>query len=170
MTAIPAGTPSGRDLDVGELRQLVARIAAGPDGWLALVRADTAERHFEQLWRDGHVDVWVITWTNGNDTGFHDHDLSSGAVAVVEAEVTEERLVVGGPPLRLHHAAGSTFDFDASHVHRMCLDDGRPADEAMVDRVSELAAARRVALGQIALAWVLHHPGMTWTCPGFVER
>jgi hypothetical protein len=116
-----------RDLDRRELTDLVARIAADPEQWQGLVRHGTPERHFEQLWRDGHVDVWVITWTSGNDTGFHDHDLSRGAVAVVEGEVTEERLVVGGPPLRLHHAAGSTFDFDASHVHRMCLDGGGPA-------------------------------------------
>jgi hypothetical protein len=116
-----------RDLDRQELTDLVSRIAADPEQWRGLVRHGTPERHFEQLWRDGHVDVWVITWTSGNDTGFHDHDLSRGAVAVVEGEVTEERLVVGGPPLRLHHAAGSTFDFDASHVHRMCLDGGGPA-------------------------------------------
>lgn len=116
-----------RDLDRHELTTLVNRIAADPEKWQGLVRHGTPERHFEQLWRDGHVDVWVITWTRGNDTGFHDHDLSRGAVAVVEGEVTEERLVVGGPPLRLHHAAGSTFDFDASHVHRMCLDGGGPA-------------------------------------------
>jgi hypothetical protein len=37
---------------------------------------------------------------------------------------------------------------------------GRPADEAMVDRVAELAAARGVAPGEIALAWVLHQPGI----------
>ena len=116
-----------QDLDRGELRDLVTRIAADPQQWQGLVRHGTPERHFEQLWRDDHVDVWVITWTNGNDTGFHDHDVSGGAVAVVEGEVTEERLVVGGPPLRLRHAAGETFDFDASHVHRMCLDADGPA-------------------------------------------
>ena len=115
------------DLDCGELRDLVARIAADPQQWQGLVRHGTPERHFEQLWRDDHVDVWVITWTNGNDTGFHDHDVSRGAVAVVEGEVTEERLVVGGPPRRLRHAAGETFEFDASHVHRMCLDADGPA-------------------------------------------
>ena len=87
----------------------------------------TPERHFEQLWRDDHVDVWVITWTNGNDTGFHDHDVSSGAVAVVEGELIEERLVIGGAPRRLHHRAGETFDFDASHVHRMHQDSAAPA-------------------------------------------
>ena len=116
-----------RDLDCGELRDLVARTAAEPAQWRGLVRHGTPERHFEQLWRDDHVDVWVITWTDGNDTGFHDHDVSRGAVAVVEGELTEERLVVGGPPRRLRHVAGETFEFDASHVHRMCLDAGGPA-------------------------------------------
>lgn len=123
MTAIPAGTPSDRDLEVGELRELVAQIAADPTHWRPLVCADTSARHFEQLWRDDHLDVWVITWASGNDTGFHDHDLSRGAVAVVQGEIVEERLVVGGPSRRLARRAGDAFDFDASHVHRMCKDD-----------------------------------------------
>jgi hypothetical protein len=123
MTAIPGGTPSGRDLEVGELRELAARIAADPSRWRPLVCADTSARHFEQLWRDEHLDVWVITWASGNDTGFHDHDLSRGAVCVVEGEIVEERLVVGGPSRRLVRRAGDAFEFDASHVHRMCKDD-----------------------------------------------
>jgi hypothetical protein len=123
MQAIPAGTPSGRDLEVVELRALVARIAADPAGWRPLTRPATSARHFEQLWRDEHVDVWVITWASGNDTGFHDHDLSRGAVAVVQGEIVEERLVVGGPSRRLTRRAGDAFDFDASHVHRMRKDD-----------------------------------------------
>jgi predicted metal-dependent enzyme (double-stranded beta helix superfamily) len=107
------------DLDRGELRRLVARIAATPETWRGLVRHDTAERHFEELERDDHVDIWVISWANGNDTGFHDHDVSRGAVAVVEGKITEERLVLGGPPRTHEHVAGESFDFDASHVHRM---------------------------------------------------
>ena len=123
------GSPQLRDhdLDRTELRELVSGIAAQPETWQGLVRHGTPERAFEELWRDDHVDVWVITWTNGNDTGFHDHDVSRGAVAVVEGEITEERLVVGGPPRSLHHGAGDTFDFDASHVHRMRQDSDAPA-------------------------------------------
>jgi hypothetical protein len=117
----------GRDLDRSELRQLVTEIAADRHRWDLLVRFDTPERHFEQLWRDSHVDVWVISWVNGNDTGFHDHDLSRGAVAVVEGEVTEERFVLNGPPRLLRHRAGETFDFDASHVHRMRQDSAEHA-------------------------------------------
>jgi hypothetical protein len=116
-----------RDLDRRELRELVTSIAADPETWRPLVCHGVPERHFEQLWRDDHVDVWVITWMNGNDTGFHDHDVSRGAVAVVEGEIIEERLVVGGPPRRLPHVAGETFDFDASHVHRMRQDSDAPA-------------------------------------------
>ncbi len=107
------------DLDRTELRALVAQIAADPAQWRHLVRHTTAERTFEQLRRDQHVDIWVISWTSGSDTGFHDHDLSRGAVAVVDGEVIEQRLVLGGPPRELLHRAGDVFDFDASHVHRM---------------------------------------------------
>jgi predicted metal-dependent enzyme (double-stranded beta helix superfamily) len=106
-------------LDRRELRQLVSRIAADPDQWRPHVRLDGCDRHFEQLRRDDEVDVWVISWANGNDTGFHDHDTSQGAVAVVEGEIIEERLALAGRPRELHHRAGAVFDFDASHVHRM---------------------------------------------------
>jgi predicted metal-dependent enzyme (double-stranded beta helix superfamily) len=115
------------DLDLAELRELVGAIAAETDRWLPLVRPDAVERHFEQLVRDDHVDVWVISWANGNDTGFHDHDVSRGAVAVVEGELVEERLVLGGAPRVRRHAAGDVFDFDASHVHRMRQEAATPA-------------------------------------------
>lgn len=127
MTTLPRSPVIHRDLDLAELCELVSRIAADPEQWRPLVAADTPERHFEQLWRDDHLDVWVITWASGNDTGFHDHDVSRGAVAVVEGEVVEERLVVGGAPRVLRHRAGETFDFDASHVHRMRHDAATPA-------------------------------------------
>jgi predicted metal-dependent enzyme (double-stranded beta helix superfamily) len=127
MTTLPRSPVVHRDLELDELRELVGRIAADPEQWRALVATGATERHFEQLWRDDHVDVWVITWASGNDTGFHDHDISRGAVAVVEGEVVEERLVVGGPPRELRHRAGETFHFDASHVHRMRQDAATPA-------------------------------------------
>jgi predicted metal-dependent enzyme (double-stranded beta helix superfamily) len=115
------------DLGAAELRDLVGRIAADPSLWQPLVHRDAAARHYEQLSCDEHVGVWVISWASGNDTGFHDHDLSRGAVAVVEGELIEERLVVGGAPREIRHRAGETFEFDASHVHRMRHDASAPA-------------------------------------------
>ena len=111
-----------RDLERDALRRLVADLAARPEVWRPLVRIDAERRRFEQLWRDEHVDVWVISWMHDHDTGFHDHDVSQGAVAVVAGAIIEERLVLGGPPVAHRHAAGAVFDFDASHVHRMRQD------------------------------------------------
>ena len=56
---------------------------------------------------------------------------------------------------------------DPTRTERAKTDDytyklyGRPADEAVVDRVAELAASRGVSSAQLALAWVLHQPGIT---------
>ena len=115
------------DLDRAALRRLVSDIAARPELWRPLVTIDAESRRFEQLWRDAHVDVWVISWMHGHDTGFHDHDLSQGAVAVVDGALVEERMVLGGAPLECRHPAGAVFDFDASHVHRMRQDSRGPA-------------------------------------------
>jgi len=52
--------------------------------------------------------------------------VSSGAVAVVEGEIVEERLVLGGGTVARRHATGAVFDFDASHVHRMHHDLRQP--------------------------------------------
>jgi hypothetical protein len=120
MTTPPRSTTLHRDLDVGELRELVGRIAADPGQWRPLVRGDTSERHFEQLWRDGHVDVWVITWANATTPLPRPRRLVC-AVAVVRGEIIEERLVAGGAPRQLPRRVGDTFDFDAS-VHRMRQD------------------------------------------------
>jgi hypothetical protein len=112
-----------RDLDQPALRALVAQIAGDPAAWRHLVRFGP-DRQFAQLVRNDHVDVWVISWMDGHDTGFHDHDLSCGAVAVVEGELVEERLVIGGVPGRRRYRVGDVFDFNASHVHRMHQEPG----------------------------------------------
>ena len=65
------------------------------------------------------VDVWVLSWMQFHDTGYHDHDASCGAVAVVEGEVVEERLTIGGTPVRGDPPPGRDLLVHPSHVHRM---------------------------------------------------
>jgi hypothetical protein len=115
------------NLDLPALHELVGQVAADPAVWRPLVKLDVEHRHYAQLWRDDHVDIWVISWMHGHDTGYHDHDLSNGAVAVVEGELVEERLVIGAAPRRRRYRAGETFEFDAAHVHRMHQPGRRPA-------------------------------------------
>jgi hypothetical protein len=111
--------PAGRDLDRQELRRLVSGLASRPELWSDLVSHDPSQRIYRQLWRDEHVVAWLICWMHDHDTGFHDHDLSAGAVTVAAGGVCEERLAIGGAPLVRTFGPGQTFDFAASDIHRV---------------------------------------------------
>src|SRR4051794_41788366 len=93
---------------IPELRGLVARLAAEPAAWQHLVRHDAEQRVFERVLDEPDLEAWLICWMPGHDTGFHDHDLSSGAVTVVAGRGKEERLRPrgGGKPGRLSGGGG----------------------------------------------------------------
>jgi predicted metal-dependent enzyme (double-stranded beta helix superfamily) len=110
---------SDRTLTEDELRSLVARLAEDETLWRSLVHFDDGHRGYRQLLRTDHVDVWVLSWRKGDDTGFHDHDVSAAAIAVVEGAVVEERMVFGGPPVRHDLSAGDVLSLDATCIHRM---------------------------------------------------
>ena len=109
----------GRTLDLRELRALVQRLARVPAAWEHLVRHDTGSRHFASLHRDADVDVWLLCWNTVDDTGWHDHDTSSGAVAVTRGVVSEATPRVGGAAVTRTVAAGRSFAFGGDHIHRM---------------------------------------------------
>src|SRR4051812_50060828 len=94
------------DLSEGELERLVSDLAADPDRWRHLVTHRPDERTYAELHRDEHVAVWLICWMNDHDTGYHDHDLSAGAVAVAAGAGREERLRPGGAAGARAPAAG----------------------------------------------------------------
>jgi quercetin dioxygenase-like cupin family protein len=119
--------PRGRDLSPAEAEAFVRDLADRPELWQNLVRHDPDARVYEQLLRDEHLAVWLICWMEDHDTGFHDHDVSSGAVAVVEGAVREDRLTLGGPCASRVAVAGSSFCFAASDIHRVLHHGDRPA-------------------------------------------
>ena len=112
------------------LAELAAEIGARRDLWEHLVQHIPDERYFVELYRDVHLDVWLICWLNQQDTGFHDHDVSSGAVHVCDGVLCEDRLRGDEEGIRSvtrAHVAGTGFDFDAAYVHRMRHPGGPPA-------------------------------------------
>ena len=78
ISALPA-----RYLDQRELAELVENLAGRPELWSDQVAYAGGRRHYASIHRDEYVDIWLICWSPGNDTGWHDHDVSSGAVRVV---------------------------------------------------------------------------------------
>lgn len=119
--------PLGRDLARPELAELVTGLAGTPSLWTPLVRHEPDQRVYEQLLRDEHLEVWLICWMHGHDTGFHDHEGSSGAVTVVRGLLREERLRIGGPPSSVDLRAGDAFDFESTDIHRVLHPGGEPA-------------------------------------------
>ena len=109
----------GRPLEGEELRSLVTRVAARPELWMPHFDPGATERTYAALHRDEIVDVWAIFWLPEHDTGWHDHDTSSGAVLVVDGALDEHALRVAGPERRTRHAAGSSFGFGPSQIHRI---------------------------------------------------
>lgn len=111
--------PRGRDLSPPELRAFASELANRPELWVDLVAHDHAQRHYEELLGDEHLTAWLICWMDDHDTGFHDHDISAGAVAVVSGCVREERLSLNGPPRSRRFSAGEAFHFSSADIHRV---------------------------------------------------
>jgi len=111
--------PRGRDLSGPELQAFVSELADRPELWIHLVKHDSSQRLYEELLSDDHVTAWLICWMDDQDTGFHDHDVSSGAVAVVSGGVREQRLTIDGPPRDRRFSAGQTFHFSPADIHRV---------------------------------------------------
>jgi hypothetical protein len=117
----------GEDFTRPELLAYVAGLARQPERWSHLVHHKPDRRTYAEVTREPQLGVWVICWMDDHDTGFHDHDISAGAVAVVEGRLREERLAIGGGPRIAEYGPGEAFDFAASDIHRMWHAGGGPA-------------------------------------------
>jgi hypothetical protein len=111
--------PAEHDLSPRELQSLVDDLAHRPELWRDRVAFSDESRHYVSLYRDDHVDVWLLCWTRGNDTGWHDHDISSGAVRVVQGAINEHNPRIGGDHHLATVPAGASFRFGPEHIHRL---------------------------------------------------
>jgi quercetin dioxygenase-like cupin family protein len=106
-------------LHPAELERFVEDLARSPQLWSHHVRHGDEVRVFELIWDDEDVNAWVICWSEDQDTGFHDHDVSAAAIAVLDGEVREERLRIGRPSRARTIAAGSVFSVPPVAIHRV---------------------------------------------------
>lgn len=100
------------------LRDTLLEWAAREDAWSPLVRHDDDERVHVLIHRDADVEVYVVSWMDGQDTGFHDHDESSAAITVLAGTVTEERLSLGGT-VEVKLTTGDSVTIAREAIHRV---------------------------------------------------
>jgi hypothetical protein len=113
------------NLDRRELQALVDALADEPERWRDRIEFPEHERHYVSLYRDDYVDLWLMCWTLVDDTGWHDHDISSGAVRVVHGALRESNPRIGGQPVARIVSAGQSFSFGPEHIHRLSGSDAR---------------------------------------------
>lgn len=113
-------------LSLPALGALVRDRAASPWLWRPLVHHDPDERTYSRLHRDDGVELYVVCWSPGHDTGFHDHDESAAAIAVLEGALLEERLAIGGA-VELRLDAGDHVTIGQEAIHRVRHAGGGPA-------------------------------------------
>jgi mannose-6-phosphate isomerase-like protein (cupin superfamily) len=114
-------------LSLTELERFAAGLAASPERWRHLVRHAEDVRVYEQIWDDEDVNAWVICWSEDQDTGFHDHDESAAAIAVVSGSVREDRLTLDGTPISREIGPGTTFTLPPVAIHRVLHSGDDPA-------------------------------------------
>jgi quercetin dioxygenase-like cupin family protein len=95
--------------------------------WRHLVRHDDDARVHAQIWDDEQVNAWLICWSTDQDTGYHDHDVSFAAIAVISGRVREDRLRLAGPAATRVARAGQIFTIPAEAIHRVMHTGRSPA-------------------------------------------
>jgi len=110
-----------------QLERFVVGLASSPDRWEHLVRHVDDVRVYEQIWDDELLNAWLICWSEDQDTGFHDHDESTAAIAVISGQVREDRLRLASPPRSQVIRAGSTFTVPPEAIHRVLHSGSSPA-------------------------------------------
>ncbi|MBV9604174.1 MAG: cysteine dioxygenase family protein [Solirubrobacterales bacterium] len=114
-------------LTPAQLERFVAELAASPELWQHAVRHASDVRVYEQIWDDEDVNAWVICWSEDQDTGFHDHDESSAAIAVISGQVREDRLRLGDAPRSQTLGPGAVFTVPAVAIHRVLHEGDAPS-------------------------------------------
>lgn len=106
-------------MSIEELQKVVDGLALHSELWRDVIAHDAAERQFELIARTERIEVWVVAWMPGHDTGFHDHDASAAAITVYEGAISDERMSIGSEPIAVSHGAGASFSVDAGEIHRV---------------------------------------------------
>jgi mannose-6-phosphate isomerase-like protein (cupin superfamily) len=114
-------------LTLPELEQFAAHLADSPHLWDHLVRHADDARVYALIWDEEDVNAWVICWSEDQDTGFHDHDVSGAAISVISGHVREDRLALAGPPRSRIAGPGTTLTVPPVAIHRVLHTGDTPA-------------------------------------------
>jgi hypothetical protein len=115
-------------LDEHALAELVARVAADSSIWEPLIVVDAARRRYRLAFENELLDLWVLSWMDGQATGFHDHGTSAVALTAVRGSVSERHPSIGRTTTRQRVLSpGAVYTGGAGYIHAVGHSSGVPA-------------------------------------------
>jgi Cysteine dioxygenase type I len=110
---------SPKRLTTDRLAAMARSVALAEKIWRPLVQHDPAARWFLRLHRTPIIEIWLLTWTQEQGIELHDHGGASGAVLVVDGELTEHftSLAASAQVWQPQLPRGYVRCFGAAHVH-----------------------------------------------------
>jgi hypothetical protein len=120
MTLAPATTSGSPGIDRFSPAQLLrtARLFASDPHLSSLVDHQSAERRWVELDSSPYLQIWLLSWPVGTDTGWHDHGESAGAFLTVAGTLCEQTLP-GRRRVDRTLVAGEGRSFGPNHVHNV---------------------------------------------------
>ena len=120
MTLAPATTLGSPGIDRFSPAQLLrtARLFASDPQLPSLVDHQSGERRWVELDSSPYLQIWLLSWPVGSETGWHDHGKSAGAFLTVRGTLGEQTLA-GHRRVDRTLAAGEGRSVGPGHVHNV---------------------------------------------------
>lgn len=114
-------------LSLDELRALVGELAVRSDLWEPVAVVDPNRRRYRLMYEDDRIDVWALSWMDGQGTGFHDHDISGVALTVARGMIVERQMLLPSGATRIEMRPGLVRTGGAGYIHSVAWGGGEPA-------------------------------------------
>jgi predicted metal-dependent enzyme (double-stranded beta helix superfamily) len=105
----------------------VSRRVVESGHWRDYVAVCEEYRDYRLVFENDFVDVWVLSWLPGQETGFHDHDISEVGICVADGAVQEHHMHVHQADTSHILRIGEMQEGPFGYIHRVEHFEGDPA-------------------------------------------
>lgn len=95
--------------------------------WRDYVTVCEEYRDYRLVYENDYVDIWVLSWMPGQETGFHDHDISEVGICTADGVIREHHLHLTHPATDHLMEPGDTQEGPFGYIHRVQHESGEPA-------------------------------------------
>lgn len=115
-----------RQIHAPELAQITAAVVQS-GLWRDYVAVCEEYRDYRLLYENDFIDVWVLSWLSGQETGFHDHEISEVGICVAQGAIREHHMHLNAPATNHVMREGQTQEGPFGYIHRVVHEEGAPA-------------------------------------------